>query len=261
MPTVNATPSIVTADSARHIDIVHGTAEEVWQSCQRLHALPELELCHLVPARSRAVILAPHPDDETLGCGGLIAQLAGMMREIAVVAVSDGERSHPAASPLAARLPLLRAAESRAALECLGAGQAQILRARIADGQIGQHRLELKAWLIAQLRPTDIVFAPWRLDGHPDHETVGEVAAELEHELGCKLVEVPIWGWHWAQPLGGEFPWGRAHKLSFDAGTGMMKRRALRCYHSQVGRDGQREPVLPAGVLAHFVRPYEVFFL
>jgi LmbE family N-acetylglucosaminyl deacetylase len=184
-----------------------------------------------------------------------------MMREIAVVAVSDGERSHPESSALASRLPLLRPAESMAALECLGAGQAQILRARIPDGQIRQHRLELKAWLIAQLRHTDIVFAPWRLDGHPDHETVGEVAAELEHELGCKLVEVPIWGWHWAQPLGGEFPWGRARKLAFDAETGMMKRRALRCYHSQIGRDGERDPVLPAGVLAHFVRPYEVFFL
>lgn len=249
------------AHHARHIDVVHGTAEEVWQSCQRLHALPEIELCKLVPPRSRAVILAPHPDDETLGCGGLIAQLAGMMREIAVVAVSDGERSHPDSSPLAQRLPLLRPAESMAALDCLGAGQAQILRARIPDGQIRQHRLELKAWLIAQLRHTDIVFAPWRLDGHPDHETVGEIAAELEHELGCKLVEVPIWGWHWAQPLSGDFPWGRAHKLGFDADTALRKRRALRCYHSQIGRDGERDPVLPAGVLAHFVRPYEVFFL
>lgn len=258
---VKTPPAANAALPARHIDIAHGTVEGEWQSCQRLHALPELELGHLVPARSRAVILAPHPDDETLGCGGLIAQLAGMMREIAVVAVSDGERSHPPSSPLAARLPLVRAAESAAALQCLGAGQAQVLRAHIPDGQIGQHRLELKAWLIAQLRHTDILFAPWRLDGHPDHETVGEVAAELEQELGCKLVEVPIWGWHWAQPLGGEFPWGRARKLAFDAQTGMLKRRAMRCYHSQIGRDGERDPVLPAGVLAHFVRPYEVFFL
>ncbi len=85
MLTVKPPPSARTAAPARHIDIAHGTAEDVWQSCQRLHALPALELSQLVPARSRAVILAPHPDDETLGCGGLIAQLAGMMREIAVV--------------------------------------------------------------------------------------------------------------------------------------------------------------------------------
>ena len=52
---VNPTPPANAAVHARHIDITHGTAEEVWQSCQRLHALPELELCHLVPARSRAV--------------------------------------------------------------------------------------------------------------------------------------------------------------------------------------------------------------
>ncbi|WP_050010713.1 PIG-L deacetylase family protein [Herbaspirillum sp. B65] len=260
MLTLTATPAAPTT-AARHIDILQGTSEASWQGCQRLHALPELELGQLVPPRSRAVILAPHPDDETLGCGGLIAQLANLMREIAVVAVSDGEHSHPESSPLAARLPLLRPAESIAALHCLGAGQAQILRTRIPDGRIGQHRLELKAWLIAQLRHTDIVFAPWRMDGHPDHETVGEVAAELEQELGCKLVEVPIWGWHRTQPLGGDFPWVRAHKLNLDAETSLKKRRALRCYHSQISRDGQRDPVLPAGVLAHFVRPYEVFFL
>jgi LmbE family N-acetylglucosaminyl deacetylase len=155
-----------------------------------------------------------------------------------VVAISDGEHSHPHSSPLAQRLPLLRPAESLAALECLGAGQAQILRQN-SRRQIRQHRLELKAWLIAQLRHTDIVFAPWRLDGHPDHETVGEIAAELEHELGCKLVEVPIWGWHWAAAVG-RIPWGRAHKLAFDADTALRKRRAMRCYHSQIGRDGER---------------------
>lgn len=245
----------------RHIDIAGGTAEHEWQAGGRLQQLPEIELSCLVPPRSRAVVLAPHPDDETLGCGGLIASLAAMMRELAVVAVSDGERSHPASSPLARRLALLRPAESEAALQCLGAHHAELLRARIPDGHVRRHRDELKAWLLSQLRPTDIVFAPWRLDGHPDHEAVGEVAAELEHEIGCKLVEVPIWGWHWAEPGSGSFPWARAHKLEFDAATEWKKRRALRCYRSQVARDGEREPVLPPGVLAHFVRPYEVFFL
>jgi LmbE family N-acetylglucosaminyl deacetylase len=245
----------------RHIDIAAGTAEHEWQADGRLQTLPEIELCHLVPPRSRAVVLAPHPDDETLGCGGLIARLAAMMRDVSVIAVSDGERSHPASSALASRLALVRPAESRAALECLGAAHNELLRAHIPDGHVRRHRAELKTWLLSQLRPTDIVFAPWRLDGHPDHEAVGEVAAELEHEIGCKLVEVPIWGWHWAEPASGSFPWGRAHKLPFDAATEWKKRRALRCYHSQIARDGAHDPVLPAGVLAHFVRPYEVFFL
>jgi LmbE family N-acetylglucosaminyl deacetylase len=246
---------------ARFVDIAAGTAEHEWQASDRLQALPEVELCKLVPPRSRAVILAPHPDDETLGCGGLIAQLSVLMRAVTVVAVSDGERSHPASSALAPRLSLLRPAESEAALQCLGAGAATVLRARIPDGRVRRHRDELKAWLLTQLAPTDIVFAPWRLDGHPDHEAVGEVAAELEHEIGCKLIEVPIWGWHWADPEGGRFPWGRARRLAFDAATEWKKRRALRCYRSQLIGDGERGPVLPPGVLAHFVRPYEVYFL
>jgi LmbE family N-acetylglucosaminyl deacetylase len=247
--------------SARFIDIVGGTAEHEWQACPQLQALPELELCHLVPPRSRAVILAPHPDDETLGCGGLIARLATMMRNITVIAISDGEGSHPPSSALATDLPRLRAAESADAMRCLGAEHIEVLRAGIADGRIERHRDQLKAWLIRHLQPTDILFAPWRLDGHPDHEAVGNLAVEIEHELGCKLIEVPIWGWHWADPQGRSIPWGRARKLAFDPATEWKKRRALRCYHSQIERDGERDEVLPAPVLAHFVRPYEVFFV
>ncbi|EJN09529.1 PIG-L deacetylase family protein [Herbaspirillum sp. YR522] len=254
-----ATLNLPTA--ARFIDIVGGTAEHEWQACPALQALPELELCHLVPPRSRAVILAPHPDDETLGCGGLMARLATMMRNITVIAVSDGEGSHPTSSPLAPQLPRLRAAERQDALRCLGAGQAEVLRAGIADGRVQRDREQFKAWLKARLLPTDIVFAPWRLDGHPDHEAVGNVAAELEHELGCKLIEVPIWGWHWADPQGRSIPWGRARKLALDPASEWKKRRALRCYRSQVAPDGERAEVLPAAVLAHFVRPYEVLFV
>lgn len=246
---------------SRHIDIEAGTPEHAWQACDRLGALPAVELCELVPSRCRAVILAPHPDDETLGCGGLIGSLTALGRQVVVVAVSDGEGSHPQESTLYARLPEIRAYESANALRHLGLENAALQRMGIPDGEVTAHLPELKQWLRARLQPTDILFAPWRLDGHPDHEAVGHAASEMEQELGCKLIEVPIWTWHWARPDDARLPWDRARSLHLTPSVEQNKRLAMRCYRSQIGEDEGRTPVLPANVLAHFVRPYEVFFL
>ncbi|MBP0600645.1 PIG-L family deacetylase [Herbaspirillum sp. LeCh32-8] len=255
----------LTADAvdarSRHIDIDAGTPEHAWQACDKLATLPQVELCALVPARSRAVILAPHPDDEALGCGGLIGMLTTLGRQVSVVAVSDGEGSHPPQSQLHAKLPELRAGESLAALRRLGLHDAAIRRVRIRDGAVTAHLPELLKWLHAYLQPTDILFAPWRLDGHPDHEAVGQAAARMEQDIGCKLVEVPIWTWHWARPDDARLPWGRARRLHLTPAAEQNKRLALQCYRSQIGQDEGRMPVLPAHVLAHFVRPFEVFFL
>lgn len=246
---------------SRHIDIEAGTPEHAWQACDKLDALPAVELCELVPSRCRAVILAPHPDDETLGCGGLIGSLAALGRRVVVVAVSDGEGSHPPESTLHTRLPEMRARESASALRHLGLDDAAIERVRIPDGAVTAHLPELRQWLRAWLQPTDILFAPWRQDGHPDHEAVGHAASDMEHEIGCKLVEVPIWTWHWARPDDTRLPWGRARSLPLTPAAEQNKRLAMQCYRSQIGVDEGRTPVLPAHVLAHFVRPYEVFFL
>lgn len=245
----------------RHIDIAAGTQEAVWQACGKLDHLPAIDLADLVPRKARAVILAPHPDDETLGCGGLISQLSARNHRISIVAVSDGEGSHPHNATLTAALPQQRAEESMAALQCLGAADLHILRVRVPDGAVSQHRLRLNAWLRAHLEPTDILFAPWRLDGHPDHEAVGHLAAAIAEDTGCKLIEVPIWAWHWALPDDARIPWGRAHRLNLTPAAEQKKRQALHCYHSQIHCDGDCPPVLPAQVLAHFIRPYEVFFL
>ncbi|MFL9926317.1 PIG-L family deacetylase [Herbaspirillum lusitanum] len=250
------------ADLDRHIHINAGTAEHLWQASPELAALPPLELELLVPSHSRAVILAPHPDDEVLGCGGLIAQLRTLHREVVLVAVTDGEKSHGPSSALAGALPHMRKMETEAALRCLSDTQIEVMRVGIPDGEVAGRQQQLQSWLQKRLRLTDVVFASWRLDGHPDHEAVGRIGAALEAQLGCKLVEVPIWAWHWAQPARGDLPWARARRLNFDPATEARKRAAIHCFHSQISADPSsgNEPVLPREVLEHFIRPYEVYF-
>ena len=84
-----------------------------------MRALPFAPLDTIAPDAS--LILAPHPDDESLGCGGLIAALSEAGRPPLVVCVTDGSASHPGSrTHPPARLKTLREAELCAACAELG---------------------------------------------------------------------------------------------------------------------------------------------
>ena len=72
-----------------------GTPLQAWQSCPLLAQLPRIEVDRLVPPGTRAVIVAPHPDDEILGSGGLLQHLLALGRPLLLVSVTDGTASHP----------------------------------------------------------------------------------------------------------------------------------------------------------------------
>ena len=59
-----------------------GTPLHHWQASPRMAELPQISVEQLVPEGHRAVIIAPHPDDEVLGCGGLLQGLAALGRAI-----------------------------------------------------------------------------------------------------------------------------------------------------------------------------------
>jgi hypothetical protein len=70
-----------------------GTPESEWQSCRQLHRIPPWTVS--TPPTNRCVVVAPHPDDEVLGAGGATSLLAASGIDIVLVAVTDGENSHP----------------------------------------------------------------------------------------------------------------------------------------------------------------------
>jgi len=87
----------------------------------------------------RPVVIAPHPDDETLGCGALIANAVRRGVPIGVIALTDGDASHPSSLrwPPAA-LARLRSGEPRRALARLGAGAAPVRRLGWHDGRVAE---------------------------------------------------------------------------------------------------------------------------
>jgi len=239
-----------------------GTAEQQWRAWQ-WERFPALAPLQLVPPGARAVVVSPHPDDEVLGCGGLLASLAAA-RDLLLVAVTDGTASHPGSGYWsAARLARARPAETAAALGILGASAGALVRLGIADGQVGAHEEAIAARLRALLRPGDIVFCTWRGDGHPDHEGTGRACARAVQGLPVRLAEFPVWAWHWSTPGDARVPWHRLHRIPLTRGALRLKRRALQAFRSQIEPDpaSGAPPVLPGHVLARFVRPFESFLL
>lgn len=236
-----------------------GTPPSLWRSCIQLERLPRLRREELVPPGRRLVVVAPHPDDEVLGCGGLLASLEAQDCAGLLVSVTDGEASHPGSSHWTAdTLRQTRIVESRSALARLGIdlGQWQWRRLRLPDG--GVTAAALRDPLRALLRPGDRLVSTWREDGHCDHEQVGLACAQLAAECGARHFETPIWAWHWAFPGDPRLPWGRARRLDLDDEALRRKRQALEAHASQLQGS---TPILSARLLETLLQPFEVYFL
>ena len=214
------------------------TPERAWRGWPAVDALPVIAPEILVPKGYRAVVVAPHPDDESLGVGGLISRLAMLKRSILLIAATDGAASRPGyRSATPGRAVEARSLETWRAVQRLGAGRTTILRAGLGDGEVARIERDIEWRLRGLLLPSDVVFATWRHDGHPDHEAVGRLAAHACATLLIHLVEVPIWAWQWSFPGDRRIPWKRARRIFLD-------------------------PVLRArNRLVRLARPYEIVFV
>ena len=248
---------------ARRVIRGDGTTEAEWSRWPGLARLPAIAPDELVPAHTRAVVVAPHPDDEVLSVGGLLAQLAECGRRVEVIAVTDGTASHRGSTEWPVeRLARTRPRESLKALQCLGLA-VEPIRLGLPDGGLKALRAMLAARLVSLLRPGDVVFTTWRQDGHPDHEATGEACALAAASTGARLAEVPVWGWHWSRPGDMRMPWSHAFRLPLNEDAVRRKRAAVNAFTSQLRRDASTGsgPVLRATTVQRAARPFEVIFL
>jgi LmbE family N-acetylglucosaminyl deacetylase len=240
-----------------------GTAARAWRGDAALAGVDDTDALALVPPGARLVVVAPHPDDEILACGGLLQLLAADGPPALLVAVTDGEASHPG-SPAwpPERLRSARPQETLAALDCLGIATPSVLRLGIPDGGVTARETGLARRLAEVLAPGDVVLTTWRYDGHPDHEATARACAAAAAGCGARLLEAPIWGWHWSTPADGAMPLAQARKLPLPDAVLARKRAAMACFHSQVLPDASRaaEPVVPAHALERILMPFELYF-
>lgn len=240
-----------------------GTPAEAWRAHEawsRIAPLDGLDTDHL----DRVVVLAAHPDDETLGAGGLVATAHARGVVVDVVVATLGERSHPRSpTHTAADLARTRRGEAQDAVRLLGGddgGEPELLG--LPDGALAEHETALVEHLVGRIgdgRRTLLV-APWRHDGHPDHEAAGRAASTVAVRTGARLVEHPVWWWHWAEPS--EAGWGALRTLRLDEDAVAAKAAAVAAHRSQVAPLSDQpgdETLLSPAFLAHFAGPVEVF--
>lgn len=245
---------------------VSGTPLSAWQNSVALRGVRPITLEELVPPGSRLIVLAPHPDDEVLTCGGLLAAMAQRQNDVQLVAVTDGEGSHPH-SPLwpVQRLRTERRRESEQAVAHLGLDVSRLSWQRLGmgDGQVAEHAESLIALLSEDLRPSDVLLTTWRHDGHCDHEAVGHCAAQAVANTGATLVEIPVWAWHWAEPNDPRIPWEQARKFWLSDEQLRRKREAIGAHLSQLENDPSTgaPAVLNPQTLERLLQPFELVFL
>jgi len=166
----------------------------------RIRHLPPADPAEVMRGRP-ALVVAPHPDDESLGCGGLIAQMAALGLVVHIAVVTDGAASNRG-SDMHPRewLRQLRRDETLAAAAVLGVPADQVSFLDVPDGQapqrgrgaraVGQRLASLARDIAAQT-----IFTSWNYDTHPDHVAVHYYAGIAARETQASLFSYPVWAW------------------------------------------------------------------
>jgi len=172
----------------------------------------------------KILVIAPHPDDEAIGCGGVLCRHAGAGDQIAAVFLTSGELGLK-------RLPReeawgIREGEARGAAEILGIGSLTFLR--LPDWLVGEDVAAAASALrpvLAQEKP-DLIYLPHPEDGHPDHRAALPVLraalADLDG-LAPRLLSYEIWT-----------PLSRHDQVHDITAVMARKLRALRAHRSQL---------------------------
>jgi LmbE family N-acetylglucosaminyl deacetylase len=222
-------------------------SEESWLSA--LKNVPQWQ-----PPRIPTIVIAPHPDDETLGAAGLIASQRRRGIPVTVIAVTDGEAAYSDATGLGD----LRCREQEAALAELGVARHDIIRLRLPDSNVASCQ-DLLATLLEPLVPSStLLLAPWLFDPHPDHEACGKAAERLASGVGAHLVSYLFWTWH-RTPTASllDVP---LHRFELDNDLQAARSAALSQHRSQLEwKSGS--PILPDDLLAPARRSFETFIL
>lgn len=238
-----------------------------------------IELCGgLLQAGSRpyelreapAVVIAPHPDDETLACGGVIARKRNEGLPVVVIFITDGSASHPGHPRLdPAAIAALRRREAMNAMSCLGVERTAVHFLNEPDGSLKtisperREALVLRlACLLRAIAPGEI-FLPCNPDGSSEHDAAFGFVMEA---MGRSHLQPDIWQypvWSWWNPVLLLRRWLASkdcRRLPLEDYR-QHKQQAIRCYQSQINPLApDLVAALPTDLVDIFLADTEFFF-
>jgi LmbE family N-acetylglucosaminyl deacetylase len=214
------------------------------------------------------VVIAPHPDDESLACGGLIAEACETRIPTRVLVLSDGTGSHPRSIAYPhQRLLKLREDETKEAVKRLGLDAGRLVFLRLRDrfvpstGPAAEAAIEEIVQCVRSVEAKTL-FVSWRHDPHCDHQAAYQMARAAQSQiLGLRLYEYTVWGWSLPPSTLVE-----ALTDGFRIGIGRQRAKkqcAISAHRSQTTEMISDDPSgfrLTAADLAHFDLEYEFYF-
>ncbi|MFN0092469.1 MAG: PIG-L deacetylase family protein [Acidimicrobiales bacterium] len=233
-------------------------------------------------AAQSCLVVAPHPDDETIGPGALIARKRAAGAAVRVAVVTDGRFSHRSSVLSPAELGAVREAESRAACAELGVAPSEVRFLGFMENALGADLFAVAAALRQEILDTapEQILVVSDLDWHPDHKAVHQalLCAARDCAFDGEILAFPVWFWAegpWRSRPGANLAAAARDfvvhpvqarripppRLVSTAGFAEQKRRAFECYASQTtnltGEPGwaQFDPAW----IEPFLAPAEIF--
>ena len=156
--------------------------------------MPVRRMETLVDGTSDVLALAPHPDDEIIGCGGTLTKLIGQGAKVTVVYMTDGSATAGLRGQPDALRRTVRLAEAQHVARRLGVAEVVLLRQPDSDMKCNDRTVNPIAQLLDRVRPTAI-FAPFVNDPHPDHLATNRILQRALTESSLDLDSTRVFGY------------------------------------------------------------------
>jgi LmbE family N-acetylglucosaminyl deacetylase len=211
------------------------------------------------PQDGALLVVAPHPNDEILGAGGLMQTWVAGGREVSVLSVSDGEAANPGFEGLAN----VRRGEVREALRKLCPTHVSVTRLGLPDGRVTEYLNRVRNAMLSFCRDRLTLIAPYEHDGHPDNDAVGAMCVDFARSWNIPIARYAIRAWGrpaCSRPDPAAMSNERWVKFALSDEARRAKARAVQCFHSQMG-PAASEPAGPPPHAAGQEPAYEVFVL
>ena len=240
-------------------------------SAENLLSAPVLVGHQVGEQLGNSLILAPHPDDEALGCGGVVQFLLEQEATVKIFFMTSGGASHPNSKLFPApKLAALREKEALKACGILGIPASDVQFLRFPDSLLGDSTLEEKDEIADQIAEAlskfeiSSLFLPWRRDPHPDHRATFELGKMAASRIKVQVIEYPIWLWKNSKEE--DWPkYGEVEVFRLDVSEMMPKKiQAIFAHKSQTSnliKDDPQGFQLTEDLLSPFFHPFEFFFI
>lgn len=177
----------------------------------------------------KVLIIAPHPDDEVIGCGGLIARLVLECNMPHIAILTGGEGSHNHCCSVAPNdIKTSRRKLTDNALCILSVNREHIHELDFPDGNISTDNSEIKKLneIIDEIAPNIILVPHWG-EGWPDHINTGEIIKKIAPKQAT-IYEYCVWMWYYNVWRG--LDWKNAYKLKMTPREYQLKLEAMDAY-------------------------------